>query len=90
MQLQAIPNSTREHLTNFRSVPSLLPATLHPALLMHDTTLDDTITDCLSDNIFSILLRVQVQFDANVAQRDAGVRKRETADARFDHILPEA
>jgi hypothetical protein len=56
---------------------------------MHNTTLDDTITDCLSDNIFSILLRVQVQFDAYVAQRDAGVRKRETADARFDHILPE-
>jgi hypothetical protein len=90
MQLQAVPNPTREHFTNFRSVPSLLPATLHPALLMHDTTLDDTITNCLSDNIFGILFRVQVQFDAYVAQRDAGIRKRETADARFDHILPEA
>jgi hypothetical protein len=56
---------------------------------MHNTTLDDTITNCLSDNIFSILFRVQVQFDAYVAQRDAGVRKRETPDARFDHILPE-
>ena len=90
MQLQTIPNPTREHLTNFRSVTSLLPATLHPAFLMHDTTLDDTITNCLTDNILSILFRVQVQFDAYVAQRDAGVRKRETADARFDHILPEA
>ena len=57
---------------------------------MHDTTLDDTITNRLSDDIFSVLFRVQVQFDAYVAQRDAGVRKRETADARFDHILPEA
>jgi hypothetical protein len=57
---------------------------------MHDTTLDDTIPNCLSDNIFSILFRVQVQFDAYVAQRDAGVGKRETADACLDHILPEA
>ena len=57
---------------------------------MYDTTLNDAIADCLSDNIFGILFRVQVQFDAYVAQRDAGVGKRETADARLDHILPEA
>jgi len=90
MQLQAVPNPTREHLTDFRSVPSLLPATLHPAFFMHNTTLDDAITNCLSNDILSILFRVQVQFDAYVTQRDARVRKRETTDTRFDHILPEA
>jgi hypothetical protein len=57
---------------------------------MHNTTLDYTVANCLSDNIFGILFRVQVQFDAYIAKRDAGVGKRQTPDARLDHILPEA
>ena len=31
-----------------------------------------------------------MQFNAYIAQRDAGVGKRKTPDARLDHILPEA
>ena len=57
---------------------------------MHNTTLNDTVPNCLSDNILSVLFRVQVQFDAYVAQRDTRVGKRETADPRLDHILSEA
>jgi hypothetical protein len=67
MQLQAVPNTTREHLANLRPISWFLPTAFHPALLMDDATLNDAIADCLPNNILGILLRVQMQLDAYVA-----------------------
>jgi hypothetical protein len=60
MQLQAVSNATREHLVNFRPISRLLPTAFHPAFLMHDATLDDTIANCLPDNVLGILFGVQM------------------------------
>ena len=56
---------------------------------MYDAALDDPIANRLTDDVLGIFLRVEMQFDAYIAQRDTGVRKRETADSCLDHVLPE-
>ena len=57
---------------------------------MYDAALDDTIANRLTDDVLGIFLRVEMQFDAYIAQRDTGVRKRETADSCLDYVLPES
>jgi hypothetical protein len=89
VQLQAIPNAPREHLADLRAISCLLATALHPALLVYDTAFDDTIANRLTDDVLGVFLRIEMQFDAYIAQRDTGVRKRETADACLDYVLPE-
>ena len=57
---------------------------------MYDAALDDTIANRLTDDVLGIFLRVEMQFDAYIAQRDTGVRKRETADSCLDYVLSES
>jgi hypothetical protein len=89
VQLQAIPNAAREHLADLRAISCLLATALHPAFLVYDAALDDTVANRLTNDVLGVLLRVEMQFDAYIAQRDTGVRKRETADACFNYVLPE-
>ena len=56
---------------------------------MYDAALDDTIANRLTDNVLGVFLRIEMQFDAYIAQRNTGVRKRETADSCLDYVLPE-
>ena len=56
---------------------------------MHDLALDDAVADRLADDVLRVLLRVEVELDADVAQRDARVREREPAHAGLDDVLPQ-
>jgi hypothetical protein len=62
MQLQTIPDTSAEHLADFRTVPVLSSFTLHPAFLVDDATLDNTVSDSLSDDILCVLFGIQVKF----------------------------
>jgi hypothetical protein len=57
---------------------------------MDDGRVDHTVLDRLADDVLSVLFRVEVELQADVAQRDARVSQGELSDARFDHILSEA
>ena len=89
VQLQTVLNTTREHVADLGAIPTLLAAAFHPALLVHDAALDDAVANRLADNVLRVLLRVEVEFDADVAQRDARVREREPAHAGLDDVLPQ-
>lgn len=90
VQLQAILDTAREDIADLRAVSALLAAALHPALLVHNAALDDAIADRLADDVLRILLRVEVQLHADVAERNARVREREPPDARLDDVLAQA
>ena len=74
MQLQTVLDTLHEDVRDIKPVPALLRATLHPALLMHDVSVNDAIPNRLSDNILRIFFRVQVQLDADIAEADTSVR----------------
>ena len=71
VKLETVLNTTHEDFADFEAVAALLRATLQPTLFVRDVAVDDTITDCLADNVLSILLGVKMQLDADVAERDA-------------------
>ena len=73
MQLQTIPDTSAEHFADFRTVPVLSSFTFHPTFLMDDPTLDDTISDSLSDNILCVLFGIQMKFQADITQRNARI-----------------
>lgn len=90
VQVQAECNPTPKDLADLGAIRVLLAATLHPALLMHNAALNDTVPNRLAHDILRVLLRVQVKLDTNIPQRDARVRERQAADARLDHVLAQA
>ena len=87
MQFQTIRNPPLKRLPHLRPVPRLLPDALHPALVVHDLRVDHAVADRLAHDVLRVLLRVEVQLDADVAERDARVGEREAADARLDNVL---
>jgi hypothetical protein len=68
MQLQAISDTSPEHVTDFRTIPVLPSFTFHPTLLVNNSALDDPISDGLTDDIFSIFFGIQMEFEADVTQ----------------------
>ena len=74
MQLQTISDPSAEHFADLGAVPVLPSFTFHPTLLMDDPTLDDAISDGFADNIFCILLGVQVELETDIAQRNTRIR----------------
>ena len=87
VQLQTVVDTPREHVADLRPVPTLLPTTFHPALLVHDAAFNDAVPNRLPDDVLRVLLRVKVQLHANVSQRDAGIRQGEPSDSSLDNIL---
>jgi len=63
--------------------------TLHEALLMIQNSLDDAITNSLSNNVLGTLLALEAKTDADVAERDTRVRQAHHADSGLDHVLAE-
>ena len=57
---------------------------------MHDAAFDDAVADGLPDDVFCVLLGVEVKFDTDVAEGDTGVREGKTTDTCFDDVLTEA
>jgi len=57
---------------------------------MDDSRIYHTVLDCLTDDVLGVLFRVEVELEADVAQRDARVCKGKLPDARFDYVLSEA
>lgn len=70
VQLHAISDPTAENLCDFVPVPTLIPAALHPALLVHNPAVDDAVADRLADDVLCVFLRIKVELDADVAERD--------------------
>ena len=56
---------------------------------MHNLALNDAVADRLTNDVLRVFLRVEVELDADVAQRDARVREREPAHAGLDDVLPQ-
>ena len=68
MKIQTKTDTPREHFADFRSIATLLCATLHPALFMHNASLDDAVPDRFSNDVFCVLLRIQVELDADISK----------------------
>ena len=106
MQLQAKSNPAPKHVHHLWSIPlhssrglgtlplrpalTLITSRNHPPLFMDDSRIYHTVLDRLSDDVLGVLFRVEVELEADVAQRDARVGKGEFSDPRFDYVLPEA
>jgi len=73
MQIQTKRNPPSKHITNLRSISSLLSSTFHPPVLMHDPPFNHTISNGFTRNILCVFFRIQMQLVANVAERDTGV-----------------
>jgi hypothetical protein len=57
---------------------------------MDNAALNDPITNSLAHDILSVLLRIQMELDANVAKGDTRIREGEPPNACFNDILAEA
>lgn len=88
MQSQASSDTVVKGLTGFScsiDIADLLA--LHVSMLAIQRSLNHTIANCLSDNVFSRLLATEMQANANIAERNARVRQRHHADTRLDDVL---
>ena len=90
MQLQTVLDTLHEYVCHVEAVAALLTATLHPALFVHDATLDNTVSDCLPHNILCIFFAVKMQFATDVMEGDTRVQEGELVDTCFNDILTEA
>lgn len=89
VQTQTERNAAPENVADFCTIPAagLGRVALHPARLVHDASLDNAVANGLADNVLRVLLRVEVQLETDIAQRDAAVAQREPADAGLDDVL---
>lgn len=60
---------------------------LHKALFMVEGSLNDTISDGFGNNVFRRLFRVEIQTEANLAERDAGIGQGHGSDTSLDDGL---
>jgi len=90
MKVQTESNTTSKDFANFGPIPILLRTTFHPTLFMYDASLDDTIANGFAYDVLCVFLGVKMELDADIAQRDAGIRERKSPYACFDDILTEA
>ena len=74
----------------FRPALSLISSRDHPPLFVDYGRIDHTVLDRLADNVLGVLFRVEVELQANVAQRDARVGQGELSDACLDDVLSQA
>lgn len=92
VQLQAEVDSLPKHLSRLgrlKQVDLLLAD--EPAFLVVDpnTRADDAVPDGLGDDVLCVLLVVELQLDANVPERNLGVRLRDLGEARLDDVVSE-
>lgn len=66
MQIQAISNSFAKHLDGLGTIAILLATAFHPTFLMDDSAFDDAIPDGLANNVLRILLRIEVELQADI------------------------
>ena len=90
VQLQAVLDTSHEHVRHIEPVPALLRATLHPALFVDDPSFNDTIADRLAHDVLRVFFGVQMQLHADITQADPRVRQRKPPDPCLDDVLPQA
>ena len=69
VQLQTVRYSFSKDLADLRPVPTFLSIAFHPSLLVHNATLDDTVSDGFTDNILCIFLGIQMELETNISER---------------------
>jgi hypothetical protein len=73
VQVKTKTNTPSEHFANFRTITALLCSTFHPSLFVHNSTFDDTVPNGFPDDVLCIFLRVEVELDADIPERYAGI-----------------
>ncbi|KAJ7664643.1 hypothetical protein DFH06DRAFT_1128045 [Mycena polygramma] len=83
MQLQEVPDAPGKHITDLWPIRAHEAAALHPTLFVNDLAVDDAVVDHLADVVLCILLRVEVQLDADVALDARSMHKYESESRRI-------
>lgn len=92
VQLQAEVDSLPKNLSRLGRLEQVdLLLADEPALLVvdPDTRADDAVPNGLGDDVLCVLLVVELQLDADVPERNLGIRLRDLGEARLDDVMSE-